>query len=132
MAPRILNTAPAEYLSKAVTYDIAVSRDGPKIFANQYAIFILAPDEPSIVNMDNGHYYAVPSAWKHNKCNSLITVSGKCGLHVLRRTRTCTEVPLQGQPCDYILQKHFGYFNHIFRLAELHQCDQELLLGRFS
>ena len=30
------------------------------------------------------------------------------------------------------LQKHLGYFNHIFRLSELHQCDQEMLIGRFS
>ena len=30
------------------------------------------------------------------------------------------------------LQKHLGYFNPIFRLSELHQCDQEMLLGRFS
>ena len=30
------------------------------------------------------------------------------------------------------LQKHLGYCNHIFRLSELHQCDQEMLLGRFS
>ena len=30
------------------------------------------------------------------------------------------------------LQKHLGYFNPTFRLSELHQCDQEMLLGRFS
>ena len=30
------------------------------------------------------------------------------------------------------LQKHLGYFNHIFRLSQLHQCDQELLPNRFS
>ena len=30
------------------------------------------------------------------------------------------------------LRKHLGYFNSIFRLSELHQCDQEMLLGRFS
>ena len=33
---------------------------------------------------------------------------------------------------DTALQKHLGYFNPIFRLSELHQCDQEMLLGRFS
>ena len=31
----------------------------------------------------------------------------------------------------HTLQKHLGYFNHIFRLSKLCQCDQELL-GRFS
>ena len=30
------------------------------------------------------------------------------------------------------LQKHLGYFNPIYSLSELHQCDQEMLLGRFS
>ena len=35
-------------------------------------------------------------------------------------------------PACISLQKHLGYFNHIFRLSELHQCDQEMLLGRFS
>ena len=30
------------------------------------------------------------------------------------------------------LQKHLGYFNCIFRLSELYQYDQEMLLGRFS
>ena len=30
------------------------------------------------------------------------------------------------------LQKHLGYFNNIFGLSELHQCDQEMLIGRFS
>ena len=30
------------------------------------------------------------------------------------------------------LQKHLGYFNHTFRLSELHQCDQEMLIGRLS
>ena len=102
MAPRISNTALAEYLSKAVTYDIAVSWDGPKIFANQYTIFILAPDEPSIVNTDNDHYYAVPTAWKHNKCNLLITISEKCGPHVLCRTRTCTESSTPGPTLRFI------------------------------
>ena len=29
-----------------------------------------------LVNTDNGHYYTVPTACKHNKCNSLIMVSG--------------------------------------------------------
>ena len=29
-------------------------------------------------------------------------------------------------------QKHFGYFNHIFRLSQLHQCDQGMLTNRFS
>ena len=33
---------------------------------------------------------------------------------------------------NYTLQKHLGYFNHIFRLSELHQCDQEMLIGRLS
>ena len=32
----------------------------------------------------------------------------------------------------YTLQKHLGYFNHTFRLSELHQCDQEMLIGRLS
>ena len=27
------------------------------------------------IHMDNGHYYAVTTALKHNKCNSLITVN---------------------------------------------------------
>ena len=102
MAPRISNTAPAEYLSKAVTYDIAVSWDGPKVFANQYTIFILAPDEPSIVNTDNGHYYVVPTPWKHNKCNSLITVSGNCDPYVLRRTCTCTGSSTPGPTLRFI------------------------------
>ena len=29
------------------------------------------------------------------------------------------------------LQQHLGYFNHIFRLSQLHQCDQEMLPNRF-
>ena len=34
--------------------------------------------------------------------------------------------------CLATLQKHLGYFNHIFRLSQLHQCDQGMLLNRFS
>ena len=30
------------------------------------------------------------------------------------------------------LQKHLGYFNHIFRLSQLHQYDQEMLPNRFA
>ena len=37
---------------------------------------------------------------------------------------------------DYIsfhtLQKHLGYFNHIFRFSKLHQSDQGILQNRFS
>ena len=29
----------------------------------------------------------------------------------------------------FSLQKHLGYFNHIFRLSEFHQCDTEMLLN---
>ena len=29
--------------------------------------------------------------------------------------------------CRDALQKHLGYFNHIFRLSQLHQCDQRML-----
>ena len=61
-----------------VTYDIADSRDGPKIFANTLYSYYVAPAEQSLVNTDNGHYYAVPTACKHNL---LITVSAKCGLY---------------------------------------------------
>ena len=28
---------------------------------------------------------------------------------------------------SYTLQKHLGYFNHIFRLSQLHQCGQGML-----
>ena len=51
-----------------------MSRDGSKIFAMQYPIFILAPAERSLVNTDNGHYYSVCTACKYynNKCQSLI------------------------------------------------------------
>ena len=34
--------------------------------------------------MDNSHYYAVPTARKHNKYNSLITVSAKCGQYSVK------------------------------------------------
>ena len=36
--------------------------------------------------------------------------------------------------CVATLQKHLGYFNHIFRLSELHQCDQlrNANIGRLS
>ena len=44
----------------------------------------------------------------------------ECGLGVNRHVKVCC--------CS--LQKDLG--NHIFRLSELHQCDQEMLLGRFS
>ena len=30
-----------------------------------------------------------------------------------------------------LLQKHLGYFNHIFRFPQLQQCDQGMLLNRF-
>ena len=30
------------------------------------------------------------------------------------------------------LQKHLSYFNHIFRLSQLHQCAQGMLPNRFS
>ena len=73
-------TSHCGHFSKAVSYDIVVSRDGPKIFANTL-LFILAPAERSLVNTDNGHYYAGHTASEHNKCNSLITVSTKCGLY---------------------------------------------------
>ena len=66
-------TSPCGHLSKVVTYDIAVSRDGPKIFANML-LFILAPSEWSLINTDNGHYCAGSTASEHNKCNSLITI----------------------------------------------------------
>ena len=31
----------------------------------------------------------------------------------------------------YMLQKQLGYSNHIFRLSQLHQCDQGMLLNWF-
>ena len=73
-------TSPCGHFSKAVSYNIAVSRDDPKIFANTL-LFILAPAELSLVNTDNSHYYAGHTASEHNKCNLLITVSTKCGLY---------------------------------------------------
>ena len=30
------------------------------------------------------------------------------------------------------LQKHLGYFNHFFRLSQLHRCDQGMLPNWFS
>ena len=57
-------TTPCGHLSNAVIYDIVVSRGRSQNIC-QYAIFILAPAEWSLVNMDNGHYYAVPTACKH-------------------------------------------------------------------
>ena len=45
--------------------------------------------------------------------------------HAVDNSRIC--------PClMFHTAKHLGYFNPIFRLSELHQCDQEMLLGRFS
>ena len=32
----------------------------------------------------------------------------------------------------YSLLKHLGYIPHIFRLSQLHPCDQEMLSNRFS
>ena len=29
-------------------------------------------------------------------------------------------------------KKNLGYFNHTFRLSQLHQCGQEMLSNRFS
>ena len=33
--------------------------------------------------------------------------------------------------CSIALRKHLGYFNHILRLSQLHQCDQGMLSNRF-
>ena len=80
----------------------------------QYATLLLVPVERSLVNSNNGHYYAVPTAYMRNKCNSLIMVSvknvvctatirefGAClrqlDVHI---TCNCTEFPVQGQPHD--------------------------------
>ena len=34
--------------------------------------------------------------------------------------------------CLYTIKKHLDYFNHILRLSQLHQCDQEMLPTSFS
>ena len=46
----------------------------------------------------------------------------------------CIEPTLQPITGEILnaLQKHLGYFNHTFRLSQLHQCDQGMLPNTFS